>query len=418
MIREHCPSYPGLNISGMLRYSERALVLPGTAVVLSADGVMDYWFWLRSLGIGPREIIAVSPGPDQDAPLLDQLLADPRSRNDLHRCLEIDPDGTVQFFNTTEHEERAMSALGLPWSRVWGPEAGLSRRVNDKCDLRLLAADLLSRHVFPRFRIAEEAHVPASLAELREEGIERALVKRGDLASGDGVISVSTAATDREALSAFFAKHGKCGRKFLVEEHIGDHRALSVQWEVRAPHDYTLTAVSRQVVTRKGEYVGNVMGSGSIPDLSPEDAEQMRRDSEPFIRYFARSGWRGVCGFDFMRDRTGKIFMTECNGRVTALTYAIGIGEQVAERLGGAWGIAVGNVYPDPQTIRSPRAIYAAMSDSLFNGMVGAIPMNVRCLYLPKPKCIVACVAQTAEAAEAQLAEVRARVSCSLTDLV
>lgn len=145
----------------------------------------------------------------------------------------------------------------------------------------------------------------------------------------------------------------------------------------------------------------------------------MRRDSEPFIRYFARSGWRGVCGFDFLREnRTGKIFMTECNGRVTALTYAIGIGEQVAERLGGEWGIAVGNVYPDPQSIRSPRAIYTAMRDSLFDGTVGGIPMNVRCLYLSKPKCIVACVAKTAAEAEAQLTDVRARVSCSLTDLV
>lgn len=39
MTREHCPSFRDLSISGMLRYSERALVLSGTAVVLNA-GVM------------------------------------------------------------------------------------------------------------------------------------------------------------------------------------------------------------------------------------------------------------------------------------------------------------------------------------------------------------------------------------------
>lgn len=420
MIRFHCPSYPELDLAGRTRYSDRALVLPGTAVVSGGGEILAYWMWLRSVGIGPHTVIAVSPGSDPDEHLLNQLLKDPKSCDDLRRCLEVDHDGQVEFFNTTEHEERAMGELGIPWSRVWSASAEASARANDKCWLRTLADELLCRHVFPQFLIAGEDAVSPLLRILRNGGVEQALVKRGDLASGVGVVSVSTtpSARDREKLTSFFGKHGKSGRQFLVEERIGNHTPLSVQWEVHGPEDCRRTAASRQVVTEEGEYIGNVLGNDRVSGLSPDTAEQMFRDSEPFVRHFARSGWLGVCGFDFMREEgTGKLYMTECNGRVTALTYAIGIAEQVKARLGGAWGIAIGNVFPDPQTIRSSEAFFRTIRSYLFDGREGAIPMNVRCLSLPRPKCIVACVGKTAAAAEEHLAEVRGRVSCPLADL-
>lgn len=420
MIRLHCPSYPELDLAGRTRYSDRALVLPGTVVVSGGGEILGYWMWLRSVGIGPHAVITIPPGSDTDAPLLNQLLADQKSCEDLRRCLGVDHDGRVEFFNTTEYEERAMETLGIPWSRVWSASAAVSARANDKCWLRTLARELDCQHLFPRFVIAGAGDVFRALGLLREGGVEQALVKRGDLASGIGVVSVSTAlgARDCERLAGFFGKHGKPGRQFLVEERIGDHTPLSVQWEVHGPDDCRRVAASRQVVTRSGEYVGNVAGNDDVSGLRPEDAERMFRDSEPFVRHLAHSGWLGVCGFDFMREEsTGKLYLTECNGRVTALTYAIGIVGQVKARLNGQWGIAIGNVFPDAETIRSSEAFFKTIRSDLFDGLKGAIPMNTRCLSLPKPKCIVACVGKTAAAAEEQLAEVRARVSCPLADL-
>lgn len=427
MLNEHYPTFPGLSIPGKPFYADRAVVLPGTAVVQWSEHVFEHWQWLREVGIGPGTLIPVPPSGDSEAHLLDEILAEPKCINDIQRALEVDPDHRVQFFNVTDREEEAITAIGIPRSQVWGASAALSQSVNDKCELRKLGRELGLKHIFPRFEIAAEFRgrsvrendVVGALASLRTDGVKRALVKRGDLASGDGKVSVSASLIptgEMEQLFAFLVAHRAPGRRFLVEECIGDHTPLSVQWEVGDHGVYRRVAASRQIVTQDGEHLGNVTGSGDIPGLSSELAEQMFRLSEPFMRHFAIAGWRGVCGFDFMREEsTGKLYMTECNGRVTALTYAAGIGEQVKERLRGQWGIAMRHIRP-PKELAHPHLLMKALGERLFDGTCGAIPMNLRCLSLPKPKCMVACVAATSAEAETMLAEVRTRLSCSLEE--
>lgn len=405
LIRVHdlMTAFEGLTVPGLAFYADRALVLPGTTYV--ADGpIDDHLGYLGDVGIGAREIVRVAGGE-----LVRNLATVDGLRADLAR--RVQDGGRLQFFVSTGYEAELLSALGIDWSRTFSAPVGISLDANDKAALRRLADRLGMRHAFPVHRMCrptDTAAVYKTVGELMAgDGCDFAVIKRPDLASGDGMIIVPRSRDWADAVDPYLRKHA--GAPEIIVEAGHEHVPISIQWEFESDGP-RFACVSSQLLDERFVHLGNVVGSRELPDISDADERVMRQLTEPFARHYWERGYRGICGFDLMRSRRdGRIYLLECNGRVTATTYAVGVGRQVADRC-DAWTVLMTNVSPNG-AVRDFAALRERLGSWLFDGRKGVLPFNVRCLGLPEPKCTVCCVGADASEAETFLLEARRRLA-------
>jgi hypothetical protein len=202
-----------------------------------------------------------------------------------------------------------------------------------------------------------------------------------------------------------YVREHAAAKEVIVEAGFA-HEPYSVQWEVG--DDGPVYAMSSgQLINEAFVHLGNVVSS---EDIDPPTADEMRRVSEPFVRHYWRRGYRGICGFDFMRAKTGgRLYLLECNGRVTAATYAIGVGRQVSERM-PSWAALMTNVHV-PSSVRTFADLRKRLGRRLYNGRKGALPFNVRCLGLDKPKFTVCCIGRDVTEAGIILGQVKAKLA-------
>ncbi|MFC1639045.1 hypothetical protein ACFL26_02115 [Patescibacteria group bacterium] len=400
MLRIHdiVTRWKGLYLPGVELYADRALVLSGAAVV--QDGPIDgYLGWLREVGIGPDEVVRV-PGQSPVAEIMGDLRLRRRVRELAERY------GSVQFFYTTEQEERLVEALGLGPERAFSPPQAIGDEASCKVAIRRLADGLGLRRHFPFHVICRafpwEAY--AAVYAVMCGDCDFVVLKAPDLASGDGMVRIDRTLDWPMRTLDFLARFA--GREIIVEAGYR-HVPMSVQWELGSAGP-RLAFAADQLIEGDFTHVGNVVSTGALVHVSSDSARCMAEMSAPFARSYWERGYRGVCGFDFMLLPDGRLFLLECNGRVTATTYCWGVVRQLRGRTGDV-AVAMSRIRP-----RGPFASFDALSrelgGSLFDGERGVLPFNVRCLELERPECSVCCVAGDAEGARLLLEETRRRV--------
>lgn len=385
MIRIHdlTTGFEGLSVPGIPYYADRALVLRGTAVV--TDGPIDeHLAYLKDVDIGANEVVRVGD---------ERLVGGIAAREDARRLVVERARGgsLLQFFSVTGHEERLLEALGLDWSHTFSAPLGVTREANDKAALRRLGEGLGLAGHFPRFRVcrpSDAGEVYAMVGELMRDGCDFVVLKRPDLASGDGMRLVERCRDWLRHVDPYLADHA--GAREIIVEAGYEHVPMSVQWELGADGP-SFACATAQLIDESFTHSGNILASGELPDVTAEDVAAMRRMSGPFVRHYWERGFRGICGFDFLRAlRDGGVRMLECNGRVTATTYANGIAREVARRTPD-WAIVMSNVPASP-AVRTFADVRARLGRRLFDGSKGALPFNLRCLSLPHPKFALAVV--------------------------
>ncbi|HTK05325.1 MAG TPA: hypothetical protein VL500_07085 [Candidatus Eisenbacteria bacterium] len=384
MIRIHdlTTGFDGLNVPGIPFYADRALVLRGTAIV-SAGPIDEHLAYLKDVDIGANEVVRLDTG---------RLVADLAAREDARRIVvERARSGSLlQFFSVTGHEERLLDSLGLDWSHTFSAPAAITREANDKAALRRLGERLGSPHVFPRHRVcrpSDTGRVYGMVGELMRSDADFVVLKRPDLASGDGMKLVERCRDWLRHVDPYLAHHA--GAAEIIVEAGYEHVPMSVQWELG--HDGpSFACATAQLIDESFTHSGNILSSGELPDVTAADVADMRRMSEPFVRHYWDQGFRGICGFDFLRSKDGRRFMLECNGRVTATTYANGIAREVARRTPD-WSLVMSNVPASP-AVRSFADVRDRLGRRLFDGTKGVLPFNLRCLSLENPKIAVAVV--------------------------
>ncbi len=405
MIRIHDlkTAFDGLAALGIQFYADRALVLEGTAVV--PDGPIDeHLAYLSDVGIGASEVIRL-----KESTLVNSLLDEQDARD---RILELVKRGVkMQFFNVTPHEERLVAALGLQWSDVYSAPSAVTVESNDKVRIRRLGETLSLRNTFPPYDV-HAATDPARIREtisglFRSERCDFAVLKRPDLASGEGMTRVQPGPQWSTHVDAYVRDHA--GAAEIIVEAGFAHVPMSVQWEIDDASE-RLVGVSRQLIDKSFFHRGNIIASSGLPGVGESDVERMRTMSLPFVQHYRSQGYRGVCGFDFLRsERDDRHYLLECNGRVTATTYAIGIGQQIAPRL-DSWAIAMSHV----ETAGSVRSFYRVvqrLGSLLFDGYKGALPFCVRCLEFSKPKLSICAIGSDAEEAIYILDQAKAKLA-------
>jgi hypothetical protein len=404
MIRIHdlTTGFEGLHVPGIPFYADRALVLRGTAFVRSGP-IDDHLAHLRDVDIGARDVVRVDS---------DRLVADVSVREEWKAQVldRVRRGAVLQFFSTTEQEERFLASLGLDWSHTFSAPTPVARDANDKAALRRLGARLGMADAFPRHLVCDprnRSDVYGMVGSLMSDrGCDFVVLKRPDLASGDGMRLVERCRDWLRVVDPYLAEHA--GAPEIIVEAGYRHVPMSVQWELCADGPVFACATA-QLIDDAFIHLGNVLSSGPLPGVTADDSEGMRLLSEPFVRHYWEQGFRGICGFDFLRTADGgRLYMLECNGRVTATTYANGIAREVARRTRD-WAIVMSNVQASP-AVRTFAEVRRRLGRRLFSGVKGALPFNVRCLRLETPKIAVACVGRDALEAEIILNDVRRRL--------
>lgn len=401
MLRIHdiMTAFRGLHVPGLSFYPDRALILTGVAVV--RDGPIDeHLAYLKDVGIGASEVIRVG----SDA-LVDTLAGCEELRAEVLR--HVAAGRRLQFFCTTDAEQAALDRLGLGWGATFSAPPAVSAEASSKSELRRLGARLGRADSFPAHRICRgRAQAYRAVSELFDFACDFIVLKRPDLASGDGMALVPK---DRRWIAfaePFMEEHGD--HEVIVEAGY-EHVPMSAQWELDDDGPRYVCGTG-QIMDGRFVHLGNVLSSGDLPDVAARDHEEMRRISLPFVADYWDRGYRGICGFDFLRTRsTGETFLLECNGRVTATTYCYGLARQIRDRLPD-WTIVMSNVKPGP-SFRSFGEIRRAFGPLLFDGAVGVLPFNLRCLGLGTPKFTVCCVGRDVREAAALLETVDRRLS-------
>lgn len=381
--------FDGLNVAGIDYYADRALILPGTAMVQDGpiDGHLDY---LGDVGVGANAVIRAATG---------DLVRHGAVSGAVREALlsRVAAGEKIQFFCSTPNEEKLLESLGLGWADTFSAPVGVTREANDKAALRRLGEALGRADVFPPHRVVNPSDGAASVYAaigwlMNDVACDFVVLKRPDLASGDGMKLVERTREWLPYVDAYLVQHAHAPE--IIVEAGFEHVPMSIQWEI---HDDgpRFACVTAQLIDKTFGHLGNVISNGELPGVTATDAANMRRISEPFARHYGERGFRGVCGFDFLRATSdGATYMLECNGRVTATTYALGLARQVAERV-PSWAVMMTNVHA-PSSVRSFDDIRRGLGRRLFDGRKGALPFNVRCLQLDEPKFAVCAVGRDA----------------------
>lgn len=399
IVRMHQPYYPDLFLAGKNLYADRALLLSGTAIVSSGDDdFAAYLSYLSEVGIGAKEVIQV-PGEDLYAALLEKEEIIERLRGLLTA------GGKLEFFNSSLAGERLLQKFGLCWGDTLSPLPGVASFFDNKVYLRTLAGELQCGQVFPPHILCASGRRIHQDIDILEVGIWKRfrqkcdflILKRPDLASGAGMIKLRTDSPEllKAQLKAYFAKYGE-EKPFILEAGY-EHTPVFIVWNIEASGARVL-AITKQILNERFEHEGNIVSSGDISGISGEDRLAIIAKTAPFIWPMQGRGYRGVCGFDLMKTNNGMIFALECNARLTASSYAAGVGAQIEADCGLPWAIYMCDVYP--AGINGFKDLVSVLSAGdgrksvLFDRYSGVLPLNVRCLGLPKPKCGLMCIGE------------------------
>lgn len=401
MIRIHdlTTGFETLSVPGIPFYADRALLLRGTALVRSGP-IDDFLAYLRDVDVGPSEVVRLDS---------DRLVEGLAANADVRAAVldRVARGSKLQFFSVTAREEALLDSLGLDWSHVYGAPPRIGAEANDKAELRRLGARLGYVSAFPAHRICgaqDNGAIYAAVGTLMAgNACDFIVLKRPDLASGDGMRRVERRLDWLEEVHPYLVEHA-AAREIIVEAGF-HHVPMSVQWELGADGP-SFACATAQLIDEAFVHLGNVLASGELPCVSADDVDAMRRVSEPFVRDYWSRGFRGICGFDFLRaERDGRLYLLECNGRVTATTYANGLARELSARR-DEWAIVMTNVSAAPQ-VRSFGDVRRLLGSSLFDGRQGALPFNLRCLTLAQPKLALACVGRDVHEAKSVLSQAK-----------
>lgn len=185
------------NHAGVPYYADRALLLPVDIAVVMDDGenVTAHVKFLAAVGIGPKRVIYV-----KSSNLFDGLDADPIAMEEIEAFLR--KGGRLQFFSTSARSEAFVERHRIDPSRIHSAPRVISDSMNDKVELRQIAIDCGISHALLPYAACQDPRavmsaVKAFMAKPESE-MEFVVVKRTNLAGGDGFMKLGRDLTDAD----------------------------------------------------------------------------------------------------------------------------------------------------------------------------------------------------------------------------
>ncbi len=271
-------------VPGVEHYADRALLLPVDIAVVLDDGedLDAYLAYLRSADIGPKRVLRV-----KGRNLIAGLSADPAAIEEMHAHARR--GGCLQVFCMTEELEEFFARHGISRRCIHSAPLSIARRMNDKAELRRIAKDCgleiaFLPHVATRDPRAVMAAVKSFLARPEREA-EFVVVKRTNLASGDGLMFIRRDASEAEA-------------EERVREHLREH-----SW-----NELTVT-LHNELRREEGRHA--VLGKNDVRDVekTAEIVRAMLRDADE--HGFVSVGRKNFAGGAAFKIRPGQNFIDD-----------------------------------------------------------------------------------------------------------
>lgn len=358
-------------------YIERSLLVGGT-VVVTQDTNLETLPWLQETGLAPAEVVTVPnrcmfAGIEADT----KLLADLKQR--------LADGAKLQFFRPTRLEEKFIAMLGLTWDKTLSCNPDVAEIFANKSLLRRLAVTMGFGHAFlPHRLLAKDWNIEILESAVREIGDEArklgyrdVLVKRVDLAGGDGFCLWSTGGG-----RTFAEKHGQ--RELLVEVAMWPHVPISIQWMIA---DSAVTYVGVSLKLQSGfVHKGDVVAWKDAM-LDEKSAERLRKLTRPFAEEARDQGYNGILGFDAVWDESrDSMYLVEANARFASSAYPFAVGA----RLGFTpWAVANKIIEP-AKWFETFNGIRGALGSLLYKPerQRGIVPYMLSGLNLDRNRCL------------------------------
>jgi hypothetical protein len=278
---------------------------------------------------------------------------------------------------------------------------------------------------------APDAERPMDRAAVRDHGkaceavaaafaedplVSHVSVTRTDIVGG-ATVRFRRGEAFQQALRNYLDQHGR--NEILVEAGF-DHWAYSNLVVIRGWNNIRILGPTRQIVDDEtGRHLGNMMLCQPDPTAFPKGItghpmDVLEKEDVVGMSLFSRRlaeeahtrecGYEDFLGFDYMKRKSdGRIFVFECNARLTASTYPLAIASQLTGR---NWGIVMLNGIPTKA--RTFGELRDRLGDRLFRPVDGGIlPFNIRLMTLPDPHCGMIAVAPTLPDALALMEEAK-----------
>lgn len=315
-------------------YEERAYFLDGT-IYIGSGADKSILPWLADVGLSPREVITV---PNtcvyrglKESPNILAGLTDKISRG-----------ARPHFFRTTSLEAELLKQLGLSWFDTLSCDPAIAEKIGNKGYLRCLATELNCSDIFPPhvilssgWRVEDITIAAWKLApELRKHQVKTVIVKRTDLAGGDGCcVWNGNGCGDFQAVNA--------GRELIVEAFIDPRITITGQWLI-TDGKFHYIGMGKQY--QMGFMHQGIVASSSGSTVATKNLHRMKAMVEPLLGRLVEMGYNGIIGFDAVYNpQTDRLYLTEANTRTTADTYVYA----VASRLGfDPWAVACKIIKP------------------------------------------------------------------------
>lgn len=398
------PAFKGLRVSGLKRYPERTLLLPGTCYV--PKGVSRrYLRYLMEVGLG-----APSKGQIVEVATTGTLLEGVAKYAERLKQALLSGNG-IEFFLPTPYASRLIANLGLDYAdHVWGPRPDLAALANDKAWLREFAAMEQLDVRFPE-HVITTVESTARVEEVVADYLARykgAVIKHPSLASGDGISFIHPGSHWRRQTHAALralTRRGYTG-KIVIEAAHFQHVPFSTQLEVTDKGPRFLIE-TEQLINNGVVHSGNILSSIESDKFSRSIYTDMANQSMAYATALWRMGYRGYLGFDFILAGN-TVYMIEANGRVTGAMYPLSVGLQLSNNGVHQWSIVTDNLHPDK--VLSFTALRSLLTNEglLFGGEYGILPVAPGLLKSRKLMCYS--VAEDEGTAKEHLRRLRRRV--------
>jgi len=329
-------------------YVERSYFFDDT-VYVGANADKSVLPWLHEVGLAPREIVEISH------PCIFQGLKSAEGAY-ANLAARVKAGARPHFFRTTALEEELVRRLEIDWSDTLSCDPRVAEKMADKAYIRNVAAELGEEDLFPPhiclrggWSIEQvESAVWRVVNRANRIDMKRVVVKRTDLASGDGFCDWFKNGHDE-----FCKAH--TGHELIVEAWIDPHIPISNQWLVLGGEAIYI-GTSRQL--QKGfVHKGNIIASDDEV-LEKSLVSRLKGMTQPLLKHAISLGYNGIIGFDAVYSQDlGKMWLTEANARVTAGTYAYALAARLEF---SPWAIACKIIEPRPGIVN-----FAQTADAL-----------------------------------------------------
>ncbi|NRA10800.1 MAG: hypothetical protein HRT57_02450 [Crocinitomicaceae bacterium] len=288
-------------------------------VVLRGELDVDYFNWVRSLGLGSDFVVAYE-ADDSSLTLSELIINDPQPIIEVIQKTGRKPVYVPWF--SSQKESEAAKVLG---AEFFGSPESETIKYNDKASFKVICQELdipVIEGVSFEMQ-AEENENYTKMKTIVDGYLKRykTVIIRGTL----GESGMSLYKTNGDDLAEIYREISDCSEKVvLIEPFLNVSSSPNDQWIIGRNGDITHLGMRSQICKEGMIHVGTI----SELIISDSDSKHIIESSLKIAKRMRETGYVGVIGVDYIVSDEG-VYPVENNARFNGSSYSIMIVQQI-----------------------------------------------------------------------------------------